>query len=87
MATSSAVLARAGLGVLADNDDAPATAGMPLDPRDLPAPAGRDHHGDSTGDLDRLLADLKAEVERPLLTAMMQDLRLVLQRLRLQQPG
>lgn len=87
MATSSAVLARAGLGVLADNDDAPATAGMPLEPGDLPAPADQDHQGDSTGDLDRLLADLKSEVEKPLLTAMVQDLRLVLQKLRLQQPG
>ena len=87
MATSTAILARAGLGVLADNDDASGAKAMPGDRHDLPAQA--DHHHDAvvTGEFEHFLADLKAEVEQPLLTAMVHELRLVLQKFRQQQPG
>ncbi len=81
MANSAAVLERAGLGILADNDDGPGagpvttTAPAPHPSQAAPVPARQ------SDDFERFLVDLKQEVEQPLISAMVQALRSTLSRL------
>ena len=82
MATSAAVLERAGLGILADNDDDPGAVPRCTSPQEdgaeplSPAPASG-----PAGDFECFLADLNQEVEQPLLSAMAQALRVTLSKL------
>jgi hypothetical protein len=82
MATSAAVLERAGLGILADNDNNPGAVPRSTPPQEygaeplFPAPASG-----PAGDFECFLADLKQEVEQPLFSAMAQALRATLSKL------
>jgi hypothetical protein len=81
MAISSAVLEWAGLGILADNDDDPG-AGARNAAVTLPSgEPGSANPGQQTDDFERFLADLKQEVEQPVVSAMVQALRATLSRL------
>ena len=75
----SAVLERAGLDMLAD-EEAPAENVVHLwQPQSARAAAVG-----TCSDFERFLADLKAEVEQPLLGALVQDLRAILSKLKSQ---
>ncbi len=77
----SAVLERAGLDMLAD-EEAPAENVVHLwQPQSARAAAVG-----ICSDFERFLADLKAEVEQPLLGALVQDLRAILSKLKRQAP-
>jgi hypothetical protein len=75
-----AVLERAGLEFLADEDQPPAENVIRLGP---PQSTGVTADG-SRNEFELLLTDLKAEVEQPLLGALVQDLRAMLSKLKRQ---
>ena len=81
MATSAAVLEQAGLGILADNDDGPGPGPVKTTAPASDASAAAPEPARRSDDFERFLADLKQEIEQPLITAMVQALRSTLSRL------
>ena len=81
MANAAAVLERAGLGILADNDDGPGLGPVTTTAPASDASQAAPEAAQPSDDFERFLADLKQEVEQPLITAMVQALRSTLSRL------
>ena len=81
MANAAAVLERAGLGILADNDDSPGPGPVTATAPASDASQAASEPARQSDDFERFLADLKQEVEQPLIAAMVQALRSALSRL------
>jgi hypothetical protein len=78
----SAVLERAGLEFLADEDQSPAENVIRLGSPQPTAVTAEQTIAARCNDFELFLADLKAEVEQPLLGALVQDLRAMLSKLK-----
>ncbi len=78
----SAVLERAGLEFLADEDQPPADNVIRLGPPQSAGVTAEQTTAASCNDFELFLADLNAEIEQPLLGALVQDLRAMLSKLK-----
>lgn len=81
MATS-AVLERAGLDMLADEDQAPESNVIKLETLKVSSGTPDAIPDDPRSDFELFLADLKADIDQPVLAAMVQDLRSMLSKLK-----
>ena len=78
----STVLERTGLNMLADQDQAAESNVIKLETARASPGTPEAIHAGPCSDFELFLADLKTDIEQPLLAAMIQDLRAMLSKLR-----